>query len=391
MNVKTQSATTVSEDARGASFPVHVGLDVHKETISIAVAAPADGGVLGTTDFGKVANTAAAMKRQVKRLVDTYGTNLHFIYEAGPCGYALLRRLREDGWSCELVAPTAIPKKPGDRVKTDRRDAQALARLSAIGYLEPLWVPDPAQEALRNLIRDRTDVKETIRRQRQRVQHFLLRHERRYQGTPWTAKHRAWLLDLAFGESADQISLRTKLDLMGDLERRLTELERDIERELQTRPWLPVVASLRALRGVDRLTAVTLLAELGDLRRFPTARQFMAYLGLTPSEHSSGGKRRLGAITKTGNGTVRRLLIESAWTYRFPARDTHHLQRKAEDASAYAKTRAWDAQKRLCQRYRTMQEQGKQVKTVVTAIARELAGYIWDIACHEMPDVVEDD
>ncbi|MCY4095436.1 MAG: transposase [Gammaproteobacteria bacterium] len=178
---------------------------------------------------------------------------------------------------------------------------------------------------------------------------------------------------------------------MVDLERRRAALECDTEHELQARLWLPVVASLRALRGVDRLTAVTLMAELGDLRRFPTARQFMAYLGLTPSEHSSGGKRQTGAITKTGNGVIRRLLTESAWTYRHPARETYHLQRKAADSSDYAKARAWAAQKRLCRRYRTMLEQSKQVKTVVTAIALELAGYIWDIACHEMPEAVTHD
>jgi len=375
-----------------ASRPVHVGLDVHKDTISLAVAVqPRDGDPLQLMDCGKVANTPAAMKRKVTRLTDDFGTDLHFIYEAGPCGYALLRRLRDSGWSCDLIAPTAIPKQPGDRVKTDRRDARALARLSAAGYLEPLWVPDVAQEAFRNLIRDRVDLKVQIRRQRQRIGHFLLRHERRFRGTPWTLQHRAWLHALKFDASADQISLRTKTDILNDLERRLVELERDIEQELPARPWLPVVASLRALRGVDQLTAVTLCAELGDLRRFPTAPQFMAYVGLTPSEHSSGPKRQTGAITKTGNGLVRRLLTEGAWTYRFPARDTQYMQRKAVDASDYAKARAWAAQKRLCHKYRTMLEQGKQVKTVVTAIAREMAGYIWDIACHEMPDVVAPD
>ena len=252
-------------------------------------------------------------------------------------------------------------------------------------------MPYTAHEAFRNLIRDRVDLKLQIRRQRQRIGHFLLRHERRFHGTPWTHQHRAWLHDLKFDESADQISLRTKPDILSDLEQRLLELEQDIERELPARPWLPVVASLRAMRGVNRLTAVTLFAELGDLRRFSTAPRFMAYVGLTPSEHSSGPKRQTGAITKTGNGLVRRLLMEGAWTYRFPARDTHYMQRKAVDASNYAKARAWAAQKRLCNKYRTMLEQGKQVKTVVTAIAREMAGYIWDIACHEMPDVVAHD
>ncbi|MCY4096501.1 MAG: transposase [Gammaproteobacteria bacterium] len=187
-----------------------------------------------------------------------------------------------------MIAPTTILKKPGDRVKTDRRYVRALARLSAaVNYLEPLWVPDTAQEAFRNLIHDRVV---QIQRQRQRVGHFLLRHERRFRGAAWTVQRRAWLHDLKFDESADQISLRTKTDILSDLERRLIELEADIKREVFTQSWLPAVASLRALRGVDRLTAVTLFAELGDLRRFPTAPQYMAYLGLTPSEHSSGPK-----------------------------------------------------------------------------------------------------
>ena len=185
----TSAESGTSRNGGDRTTPIHVGLDVHKDTIAIAVAVrPRDGGASQVIDCGNVANTAAAMKRKVIRLADEFGTGLHFIYEAGPCGYALLRRLRDGGWPCELVAPTAIPKKPGDRVKTDRRDAQALARLGAAGFLEPLWVPDPAQEALRNLIRDRLDVKDHIQRQRQRVQHFLLRHERRYESTKWTAK-----------------------------------------------------------------------------------------------------------------------------------------------------------------------------------------------------------
>ena len=192
-----------------------------------------------------------------------------------------------------------------------------MAKLSAIGYLDPLWVPDPSQEAFRNLIRDRLTLKELIRHERQRIQHFLLRQERRYEkATKWTEAHHAWLLDLRFDNSADQLSLHHKIDLLADMTSRLQALERDIDCEMQDWVWTPVVNSLRALRGVDRLTAITLLAELGDMRRFPTAPQLMAYLGLTSSEHSSGPKRRRGAITKTGNSVVRRLLIESAWTYR---------------------------------------------------------------------------
>ena len=383
----TKNATSAKHDEP----TVHVGLDVHKDTIAVAVAMQQEASTdLWVEACGIVANSPTAFAKQVDRLIDRHGRSLRFVYEAGPCGFALLRRLRDAGWSCDMVAPTSIPKQPGDRVKTDRRDARELARLSAAGYLEPLWIPDPEQEALRNLVRDRMDLKELIREQRQRIQHFLLRHERQYSRTAWTKAHDAWLRDLKFDASADQVSLRTKLLIHDDLATRLTDLERDIDRELLTWPWMPVVASLRALRGVDRLTAVSLLVEIGDLRRFPSAPQFMAYLGLNPSEYSSGGKRRTGAITKTGNGTARRLLTESAWTYRHPARETKHLQRKAADASEYARGRAWDAQKRLCGRYKSMVGSGKQVKTVVTAIARELAGYIWDIASHEMQAISDD-
>ena len=230
MNTTTPMRTT----ADLASRPVHIGLDVHKETISLAVAVqPRDGDPLQLIDCGKVTNTPVAMKRKITRLTDDFGTDLHSIYEAGPCGYALLRRLRDGGWPCDLVAPTAIPKKAGDRVKTDRRDAHALVQLSAVGYIEPLWVPDPAREAFRNLIPDRTDVKELIQRQRQRIQHFLLRQERCYEGTKWTEAHRSWLRDLKFNSSADQLSLRAKTDLLGDLDHRLTKLERDIDQEMQ--------------------------------------------------------------------------------------------------------------------------------------------------------------
>ena len=233
MDITTNSAVVVEVDAQDASKLVHVGLDVHKDSISIAAAIRStEGAPLIITDCGKFRNTPAALKKKVHSFVARYGTDLHFVYEAGPCGYALLRRLRDGGWPCDLVAPTAIPKKPGDRVKTDRRDARALAQLSAVGYIEPLWVPDPAQEAFRNLIRDRTDVKELTRRQRQRIQHFLLRQERCYEGTKWTEAHRCWLHDLKFNSLAGQLSLRAKTDLLGDLDHRLTNLERDIDQEM---------------------------------------------------------------------------------------------------------------------------------------------------------------
>ena len=212
---------------------------------------------------------------------------------------------------------------------------------------------------------------------------FVLRHGHHWTNSNWTKAHRAWLEDLKFAHPAQQITLRSSLDTLTDTEARLTEIEADLETQLNSWPWQPVVQSLRALRGIDQLAVMTLVAELGDLRRFEAPSPLMAYLGLTPSEHSSGGRRNTGGITKTGNGVVRRLLVECAWTYRFPARQTHHLQRKSRDASDYAKQRAWDAQKRLCGRYAKMIRNGKNTKNVTTAIARELVGFIWDIAGHE--------
>ena len=337
--------------------PVHVGLDVQKDSIAVAVARHVDGG-LRVEDLGEVRNAPAAVRKLVDRLSADARGSLRFVYEAG------------------------------DRVKTDRRDARELARLSMMGYLQPLWVPDPGQEALRDLVRLRMSLKESIRRARQRIGHFLLRQDRRWGKPHWTAPHRAWMKDLKFEQSAHRVCLSSSLAVLEDLERRLHEVELslDLQRELSDWQLKPVVDSLRALRGVNELTAVGLLAELGDLRRFPDAGRFMSYLGLTPSEWSSGGRRRTGALTKTGNGAARRLLTESAWTYRHPAREMRHLQRKAANASDYAKERAWAAQKRLCRRYQEFLKRGTNVKTAVSAIARELAGFVWDIACHEMPN-----
>ena len=385
MHDTSEAAAAETAAERIPGKPIHVGLDVHKETIAVAVARSLEGKVV-VDEFREVRNTPSAVRRMVGRLVAEAEGPLHFVYEAGPCGYALLRRLRGWGHSCDMVAPSEIPRKAGDRVKTDRRDANELARLSAMGYFHPLWVPDPGQEAMRDLVRLRMSLKDSIRRERQRIGHFLLRHDRLWTKSNWTEAHRTWMRDLRFEQSAHRVCLRSSIAVLDDLEKRLNEVEHDLQREMAGWHLSSVVDSLRALRGVDRLTAVGLLAELGDLRRFPSAGQFMAYLGLTPSEWSSGGRRRTGALTKTGNGTARRLLTESAWTYRFPARETRHLQRKAANASDYARERAWAAQKRLCWRYQEFAKRGMNVKTAVSAIARELAGFVWDIACHDMPE-----
>ena len=364
---------------------IHVGLDVHKDTVVVAVARRTlDSDDLVVEDRGDFKNRPASLKRWLAALTHEYDGALHFVYEAGPCGFVMWRQLRGWGHACEVVAPSLIPKKSGDRVKTDRRDARELAKLSLLGYLTPIWVPSETREAMRDLVRLRLDMKQMIQKQRQQLNHFLLRHGHAWSLTKWTERHRVWMKDRSFAEPAQQLTLMTSLASLTDQERRLATLDHDLLTHAAAWEWSGLVDSLRALRGIDYLTAITVLAEIGDLRRFRNPAQFMAYLGLVPSEFSSGGRRRTGAITKTGNGVVRRILTESAWTYRFAARETRHLQHKAKDASDYARERSWAAQKRLCGRYRTLVQHGKNHKTVVTAIARELAGFIWDIACHDL-------
>ena len=376
MNVTTRRGRTV-----------HVGLDVHKDTISVAVAwHVAVTGELRVEDVGVVSNRANQISRCARGLSRHYGESLHFVYEAGPCGFALHRQLSDMGLTCEVAAPTLIPRRRGDRVKTDRRDARELARLSLTGLLTPIWVPDPAQESMRELVRCRMVLKDQVGRAKRRIRHFTLRRNLHAPkgGSTWSQTYRAWLRDLKLETPAAQKALRCHLDVMEGLERRLVDTERDLGCEVDESPLKKLVDELRSLRGIDTVTAVSLLAEAGDLRRFPTAGAFMSYLGLTPSEHSSGGLRRTGGITKTGNSILRRLLVESAWTYRFPPRETKHLQRKAALASPYAKERAWAAQKDLCHRYRKMVERGKNTKTTTVAVARALAGYVWDIASNAM-------
>lgn len=376
-----------------ATRKVHVGMDVHKETIAAAVAwTDGETGELAVEELGIVSNRASQVDSLVVGLEKSFGRGLKFVYEAGPCGYALHRALTAMGHECCIAAPTMIPKRSGDRVKTDRRDARELARMSAFGLLTPIWVPDAAQESLRELARCRMSLKDMIGRERKRIQHFLLRRNLHppKKVRAWSESHRSWLKDLELGNSGERIALRCHLDVMEDLERRLGAAERDLAHEVDVAERKFVIDELRALRGVDRIVAVALLAEVGDLRRFPSARCFMSYLGLTPSEHSSGGRRRTGAITKTGNSRLRRLLVESAWTYRHPARDTKHLQRKAADASRYARDRAWEAQKDLCRRYRDMVERGKNTKTINIAVARGLAGFVWDIGRNAMSRLHEE-
>lgn len=357
-------------------FSKYVGLDVHKESIAVSVA-DAHGGEVRW--LGEVANTPEDVVKLVRRLKKD-GATLSLCYEAGPCGYGLHRQLLELGQDCQVVAPSLIPKKPGDRVKTDRRDSLTLARLHRAGELTSVWVPDEAQEALRDLTRAREDMKHLQRQVKQRLLAFLLRHGRSYPGKKrWSQAHYRWLETLKFDQPVQQIVFQEYLDTVQVMTRRVDALDDQIESAGPASAFGTVIEGLMALRGVDRLTATTIVAEVGDLRRFADAPQLMKYLGVVPSEHSSGSTQKRGGITKTGNGHVRRVLVEAAWTYRHPARKSPLLQRRAERTTEAVQAIAWAAQKRLCERYRLFAARGKKQVQVCTAIARELTGFIWAI------------
>ncbi len=363
-------------------FSKYVGMDTHKDTIAVAVA---DGRGGKPRYYGEIANTPAAVARLAKKL-SPEGEVVSFCYEAGPCGYGLYRQLTALGHTCEVVAPSLIPTKAGDRVKTDRRDGESLARLHRAGELTPVWVPDREQEAIRDLTRAREDMKAMERQARQRLNAFLLRHGQVYEAgkSKWTQRHFRWLEQVRFAIPVQQIVFEEYVDAVKQSQERVAGLEEEMRRAMSDWRLAPVVEALMALRGVNLITAMTVMAELGDIRRFDSPRALMAYLGLVPSEHSSGKSRRRRGITKTGNGHVRRVLVEAAWSYRFQARKTAHLQRRAEKTPAAVQAIAWKAQKRLCGRYRHLRARGKLKVQVCTAIARELVGFIWAIACTVM-------
>ncbi len=363
-------------------FSRYVGLDTHKATIAVAVAGARGG---KPCYYGEIANTPDEVRKLVKKLCPD-GELLSFCYEAGPCGYEIYRQISQLGHLCSVVAPSLIPSKPGDRVKTDRRDSEKLCRLDRAGELTPVWVPDQEQEAMRDLTRAREDMKGLERVTKQRLNAFLLRYARIYETgkSRWTQTHFRWLEGLKFDIAVQQIVFQEYADAVKQAEARVVGLEKEMQRALENWILAPVVEALMALRGVKLITAMTIMAELGDITRFDSPRQLMSFLGLVPSETSSGATRRRGGITKTGNGHVRRVLIESAWSYRFPARKTAHLQRQAEQCSSEVQTIAWKAQKRLCGRYTHLLKRGKLKVQVCPAIARELVGFIWAIACEVM-------
>jgi transposase len=354
-----------------------IGLDVHADTIAIAVAEP-DGEV---RSLGVIPNRAESVRKLMKRLGPV--ESLRVCYEAGPTGYVLYWQLTGMGIACAVVAPTLVPMMAGDRVKTDRRDATKLARCYRAGDLTPVWVPDAAHEALRDLVRAREAAKKDQLRARHRLGKFLLRHGRRPADkmTPWSDRHMRWLRQVHFEQFAQEA---TRLDYLHEVDHaadRITRLEHAIDAAVQTAPakMRAVIDALQALRGIARMTAVTLVAEVGELSRFARAPQVMGYTGLGAREHSSGAQIRRGGITKTGNAHVRRVVIEAAWAYRHRPAIGAPLRKRQATLSEAVKAIGWKAQLRLYARYHRLLGRGKCPQHVTTAIGRELLGFIWAI------------
>lgn len=357
---------------------VFVGLDAHAESIAIGVAEP---GREAARFVGTVGSRFAELKNALAKLGTP--TSLMIVYEAGPCGYALARELMGAGYHCEVVAPSKVPRRPGERIKTDRRDALMLASLARAGELTAVRIPDERDEAIRDLSRARVDAVRARLKARQQLKALLLRHGRRYTGkTSWTAAHERYLARLSFEHRAQDIAFVEYRQAVSEAQARVERSGGALAQELEGWRMRPLVQALMSLRGVDQLVATTLVAELGDFRRFAHPRELMGYLGLVPSEHTSGERRRLGAITKTGNSHARRVLIEAAWNYRFPPRVTGRLQKRQQQQPAHIRAIAWRAQLRLNHRYRRLKARGLQHNKICVAIARELAGFLWNIGQH---------
>ena len=351
-----------------------VGLDVHKDTIAVAVA---EAGRAPGRAMGTIAHHVPKLLKALAKLGDS--AHVHVVYEAGPTGYGLQRALVAKGYRCEVIAPSLIPKRAGERIKTDGRDCLRLAECSRAGELRAIWIPDPEDEAIRDLARAREDAVNSRSQARHQLKGFLLRHGVRFEGrTSWSKAYYRWLGSLSFAANA-QTAFTEYWQAVQGCDQRVERLTTALEGSIAGWRFEPVVLALQALRGIAAVSAIGLVAEIGDLRRFEHPRKLMGYLGLVPSEHSSGQRVSRGAITRTGNAHARRLLTEAAWNYRFKpriGRDAHLRQEKLDQA---IRDLAWKAQLRLTQRFASLNARGMQINKVCVAVARELAGFIWAI------------
>jgi len=354
-----------------------VGLDVHAKTIAIAVA---EEGRSEPKYLSTVANDISRLLKSLDRLGPR--TDLHCAYEAGPTGYGLQRELVKAGIRCEVIAPSKMPKASGDRVKTDRKDAIRLAHFLRSGDLVAIHVPGEACEAMRDLLRSREDAKRAQLRARHQLLKFLLRHGRRWPKSNWTRDHHEWIEQQTFDHTAQNRVLQEYLQAVNESSARIARYDKLLAELVPETEQAELIGALQAFRGIQLLTAASIAFELGDVRRFGSAKKLMSYLGLTPSEDSSGDRIRRGSITKAGNSGLRRLLVESAWAYRHTPREAYRLKKRAEGVAPGVRKIAFDAQVRLHGRYKRLLARGKNKQMTLTAIARELAGFIW-AAAHE--------
>lgn len=358
------------------SITTFVGLDVHKDSTAIG---EAEAGREAPRFVGTVGPELSPLLKALKSLgkPDT----MRVVYEAGPCGYGLARQLRSSGYACEVIAASKIPRRPGERIKTDRRDALTLARLARSGDLVKVRVPDEPDEAMRDLSRAREDAVKARLKARQQLKALLLRQGRRYSGkSSWTLAHERYLATVSFAHPAQEIAFAEYRQAVREGHERVQRLTQALRTQTEHWRMQPVVAGLAALRGIDFVAAVTLAAEIGDFGRFAHPTELMGFLGLVPSEYSTGNTHRQGDITKTGNGHARRVLVEAAWNYRFPARISRVLQIRQEGQPKAVREIAWRAQLRLAHRYRRLSSRKLHPNKICVAIARELAGFVWDIA-----------
>jgi transposase len=360
------------------SSTLFIGMDVHKDSIAVAYVAQDHGAEV--IYLGSIGTRQCDIDQLIRKM-QSKAKHLIFVYEAGPCGYWLYRYLSKKAHDCWVVAPSLIPKKPGDRVKTDRRDAVQLARLARSGDLTTVYVPKVEDEAIRDLTRAREDTISDLKDAKFRLKAFLLRQDIRYVGRAnWGPAHLRWLSEVVCPTPAQQIVFQEYVRAVNEHTERLQRLEQELQEQVNAWRLNPVVEALQALRGVQFTVAVTMVAEIGDLTRFDTPRELMKFLGLIPSEYSSGEQHRQGSITKAGNTHARKAVVEGAWAYRYPAKVSRHLQLRLEKQPKMIQDLSWKAQVRLCTRYRRLVSRGKHANVVTVAIARELVGFMWAIA-----------